>query len=198
VTFLRTTFTSHALNRVYERLSLSADEISSIIDNDLACLLGEETGPHDRIHKLFYSLPDDKYFVAVQDQKNGEVVTILPIDYHNKWQISANVLITSRDLILNNQNLKLIEDVDSPCSSDKEYKIRVWMKDQDGSLNTLDLQTISYHNPFRSLSELAKSSDMRKLIRNELNQIPIELSEYIYLVFLSESNYSEMVLVENI
>ncbi len=82
------TFRRHACDRLAERLSLTAEEVIEIIDNDLCVLIGEED---NRYHKVFYSRPDKQCFVAIHDHETNELVTILPLDYHHRWQISEAV-----------------------------------------------------------------------------------------------------------
>ncbi|MDO8598477.1 MAG: hypothetical protein Q7S02_00010 [bacterium] len=83
---MRTFFSTHAFERVAERLSLDTEEVAALLTYDLAMLIGREAGT-SRIHRLFYSVPDGQCFIAVQDESNGEVVTILPIDFA-AWAVS--------------------------------------------------------------------------------------------------------------
>lgn len=76
----KTSFTLHALDRTAERLHLSSDAIADIIDSDKAVILGYEPGTR-RVHLLLYSEPDKECFVAVQDERTKEVVTVLPLDF---------------------------------------------------------------------------------------------------------------------
>lgn len=86
----RTSFTVHALDRVKERLHLSTDEVQILLDEGLYVPLGYEDRS-TRQHRLFYSRPDGRCFVAVQDTSNGVVVTVLPADYRDcSWKISPD------------------------------------------------------------------------------------------------------------
>ncbi len=49
----------------------------------------------------------------MQDEKNGEVVTLLPPDYHNRWRISLDALEQARALIMGPREA-LSCDVDTP------------------------------------------------------------------------------------
>lgn len=81
----KTTFTDHALLRVGERLIESQEELASILDNDLAVIVGVE--PYsNRLSRVFLSLADHEYYVAVQDFRTGSVITILPIEYYANLQ----------------------------------------------------------------------------------------------------------------
>ena len=92
-----TSFTRHAWKRVVGRLSLTPAEVAVILDHDLAIPIGEEGG---RVHKVFYSSPDEMCFVAVQDACVGAVVTVLPPDYHNAWAVSQQVDEEARKVLL--------------------------------------------------------------------------------------------------
>jgi hypothetical protein len=83
----KATFTKHAFSRVRDRLNLRKRHVAYILDNDLCIPIGIEEGS-SRVHRLFFSKKDGCCFVAVQDESNGEVVTILPVDYHKRWQVS--------------------------------------------------------------------------------------------------------------
>ena len=41
-------------------------------------------------------------FVLVQDEKNGEVITVLPIDYHERvaWKVSIDAQHWAKNLVL--------------------------------------------------------------------------------------------------
>lgn len=85
--------TYHAAQRLDERTTLFEDELLRLIHNGRCVIVGIE--PYtNRLHKLIYSEPDKTHFVAIQDMATGEVITILPIDYHENlaWKISAKKL----------------------------------------------------------------------------------------------------------
>lgn len=82
-----TSFTRHAWARVLDRLSLAPAEVAALLDYDLAVPIGSRGRTS---HRLFFSAPDHQCFVAVQDEENGAVLTVLPIDYHETcaWPVS--------------------------------------------------------------------------------------------------------------
>ena len=79
----------HALDRLDSRLSLTPNQVIEILELGKTVPIGTETGK-TRTHYLFYSIPDRQCFVAVIDDKDGTVVTVLPEDYHENlgWPIS--------------------------------------------------------------------------------------------------------------
>ena len=84
-----THFSRHAFERIAQRTKLSCEEIALIIDRKLIVNTGRKPG-FDRNHLLFYSAPDDNFYVAIQDGLTGTVVTVLPLDYHANlaWVVS--------------------------------------------------------------------------------------------------------------
>lgn len=84
-----THFSRHAFERVNQRTKLKCTEIAWILDRGYFVNTGRKPGCF-REHLLFYSIPDDDYFVALRDEVTGSVITILPLQYHANlaWVIS--------------------------------------------------------------------------------------------------------------
>ena len=76
----KTKFIEHGLDRLNLRLSVSEEWLAEQLDTDHAVSIGKEKET-DRVSRLFFSLEDDGFFVAIQDMSNGEVITILPTTY---------------------------------------------------------------------------------------------------------------------
>jgi hypothetical protein len=95
-----TSFSKHAWLRILERVSLTIDDVALILDSDLAVNLGYQTGTR-RLHRLFYSLPDRGYFVAIQDERNRVVITVLTLRIHetSAWRVSGYAMEQARELI---------------------------------------------------------------------------------------------------
>lgn len=79
----------HAFERLSERTQLTPDLLMALLDQGAVVNIGRETAT-DREHLLFYSLDDRCCFVAIQDRLRGEVVTVLPLDYHKNlaWPVT--------------------------------------------------------------------------------------------------------------
>lgn len=95
-------FTEHAieaLRRPEIRFPLSADKIASILNSGHTIPIGKEQRTH-RIHHLFYDAQNQYTFIAVQDEKTGEVVTVFPVDYENKWKVSLDAVDAARRLVV--------------------------------------------------------------------------------------------------
>lgn len=80
--------TLHARERLKERTSILEDELCDLLDAKKCVITGMESCTN-RIHELFYSKGDDDFFVAVRDTRYNEVITVLPLDYHENlaWEI---------------------------------------------------------------------------------------------------------------
>ena len=61
--------------------------------------LGTKPGIN-REHLLFYSPPDDAFFVLLRDAIDGTVVTVLPLEYHERlaWAVGAAELTSAMTL----------------------------------------------------------------------------------------------------
>lgn len=80
---------------------MAYNDLSEIINNDLVVDIGHEPSSN-RVHKLFYSKPDNMCFVAIQDIKTATIITVLPIDYHENisWRVSIDSQSQAKNLIV--------------------------------------------------------------------------------------------------
>jgi len=98
-------YSDHAFDRVKERLSLTDTDVLKILEKELYVLVGDETGSNRR-HCLFYSYPDSCCFVAIQDKKDGTIITVLPVNYHNRWKVSLETEQAAEQLIISGKPKK--------------------------------------------------------------------------------------------
>ena len=77
----KATFTLHAVDRLREYAALNPPDVIRLLDEDktLPVWRGKKDA-RDQTHRLFYSIVDHQSFIAVQDDENGEVITILLLD----------------------------------------------------------------------------------------------------------------------
>lgn len=80
----------HAFMRVSQRIRLTPETVMQLLDSGAVVNVGRETATN-RDHLLFYSDADHACFVAIQDHLTGQVVTVLPLDYHDNlaWPVTA-------------------------------------------------------------------------------------------------------------
>jgi hypothetical protein len=95
-------FSKHAFERTAQRTKLSCEEIARILDRGLVVNTGRKPG-FNRNHLVFYSTPDDDFFVAIQDELTGTIVTILPLEYQSNlaWQVANQDCAKAREILLN-------------------------------------------------------------------------------------------------
>lgn len=89
---------SHAAKRIAQRTSMHSLELMSLLDNDACVNIGQYAGSHRR-HLLFYS-PKDKFcYVAIQDERYGKIITILPPAFHKNlaWRITDDQYQLAKD-----------------------------------------------------------------------------------------------------
>lgn len=82
--------------------------VADLIEKGFALPLGYEQGT-TRNHYLFYSIDDRDCYVAVTDDSNKEVVTVLPVQWHNAWRISPEAEMMAKDLAINRENSRYLK-----------------------------------------------------------------------------------------
>jgi len=92
IKFGYSSLTHHAQCRLNQRTNITDVALRKILDRNAYISLGMEI-VFDREHFLFYSQPDNECFVAVQDSMTGEVITVLPLEYHKtlSWKIDKKL-----------------------------------------------------------------------------------------------------------
>ncbi len=136
-----THFSRHAFKRIASRTKLTCEKISHILDRKLAINTGREPG-FNRNHLLFYSDPDDDFYVAIQDTLTGVVITVLPLDYHANlaWHVTPEDCARAKDLYINAP----VENVQiQPASGATVFLISGHYIDDKGKQKTKVIQKIS-------------------------------------------------------
>ena len=90
------------MERLLERVSLLPDQVGEIINRDLGIVVGCGVKKKKHRHFLFYSPRDAQCFVAIQDECDGVIITVLPIDYHESsaFYITEEAQIMAKDILL--------------------------------------------------------------------------------------------------
>ncbi|MDC0432730.1 hypothetical protein OAL96_00755 [bacterium] len=167
-----TRLTPHALLRLGERTSMTPDILCDILDNNKNICLGTEINS-SRESKLIFSGKDDKFFIVVQDNDNGYVVTILTIEYwhnlsekhfHEKRIVSKNKLIQAVQMG-DKSNLLLQHP---PILSNRVINFSSEINSQKFvNCGSLDIDQF-LHTPTDNLSKLVKDQFTQKL-RNRIS-----------------------------
>jgi hypothetical protein len=173
---MKTSFTIHAWARVYERLSLSPSDVADILDWDLAVNIGADAGSN-RVHRLFYSSPDEMCFVAVQDSKTNAVITILPIDYHENisWKVSIDAQDQAKTLICptSNEQPPVNVTVDETLIN-SDFKIKAYANSDSGKIRIFSLGSWPSSPYQASFEKLFDDKDfltaIEERLKNKLSQ----------------------------
>ncbi len=96
-------FSKHAFDRVRERLGLSSFQVKELFETYKTVPLGIEK-KSNRSHDLFFSVNDNACFVAVRDNVDGTIVTIVPAEWHNRWRISIEAMTEAKRLARNEKH----------------------------------------------------------------------------------------------
>ena len=138
---MRTCFTRHAWSRVIGRLTLSPADLADILDWSLVVDIGVEESTN-RVHRLFYSVPDGMCFVAVQDRRNGAVVTVLPVDFQETcaWRVSDDAQHHARELVCPTER---VPGSTAPSTNrDQHFIVSAYTRHQSGGVRMVKLARV--------------------------------------------------------
>lgn len=76
--------TFHAAKRLNQRCTLTPKQFKRMLDKRATVQLSQQRGGR-LVHRLFYSIQDNTWFVAVQDGTDGDVLTTLPLAYFENF-----------------------------------------------------------------------------------------------------------------
>ena len=95
------TLTYHARERLNQRSCETLESLSELIRSEKYLKIGWESGSN-REHLLFFSTLDAIWHVLIIDVKTKEIITILPVDFHENvsWKISDETLEDARHLAI--------------------------------------------------------------------------------------------------
>lgn len=185
--------TRHAQERIGDRLSMAPDEVAAILDHDFAVPLGADSG---RLHRLFFSPADKQCFVAVQDQENGDVVTILPLDYHRSlaWEVSPEAQDEAQSLLgvksptepsgpsLGSDLSDVVTSAGGP-ESPRVFRIGCYVLTSDGQIRGRSLGSMPLARVGGDLSRVQESGDVLAEIRQRVaeNLQPDEVLRSVFV-----------------
>lgn len=92
---------SHAAKRIFQRTSIDSLELMELLDNGACVNIGQIAGSSRR-HLLFFSQKDKFCYVAIQDERSGKIITILPPAYHKNsaWKITTEQCLLAKERYL--------------------------------------------------------------------------------------------------
>ena len=129
-------WTSHGESRLQQRIKLSKDEITQLIDEDCFIELKEEK---KKSHLLMYSYTNRFPFILIIDFKCMEIVTLLPIDYYQNLNFiipikllaeikeKTNIFLVKGNILSKDNETRIFEKFI------EKYRVSAYFTSQDGS-----------------------------------------------------------------
>lgn len=90
-------FSEHGSEQLHARSQMKRSEILRLLSEKLYIPVGVDK---HRVHTVIYSIKDDIPLVIVHDERNGEIVTVLYLEYNNKFVIDPNITANIKKLTL--------------------------------------------------------------------------------------------------
>jgi hypothetical protein len=87
----------HARQRLGQRCRIAEHDMLSLLDAGACIDLGRKPGC-DRRHLLFWSPIDQQAFVAIRDANTGTLITVLPLNFHDRlaWSVTDSQVAEAR------------------------------------------------------------------------------------------------------
>lgn len=147
-------FSKHAFDVIQDRTALSPDEIAAALAKKLCVNMGCKPGL-SKAHLLFYSPVDQHHFVAVQDQLDGEVVTVWPLEYHENlaWKVPEEQKTQAKTLLHDREQLRYqIAEGNAPSS----FFVSALFTSEQGKCKSKELFSVSANDYERDVEVYIK------------------------------------------
>jgi len=97
---LGTSLTHHAQTRTRQRLTMEAAAVAGLLDRGWVVSLAREWNS-PKVHRLFFSVRDQHWFVAFQDEQDRHLITVWPLEFYQKscWEIGKCILREAQRLV---------------------------------------------------------------------------------------------------
>ena len=139
---LKVSFSDRALVRASKRVQLSVPEITELLNSGRTVLLGNPMRTRNR--RLFWSEPDQHWFIAILHRESGVVVTILHFAHYFR-KVRVNQLLRAKDLALG----KI-----SPLADKKRVELSTLMKRKPVAVK--ELKRVLLPSELQKISDTAK------------------------------------------
>ena len=169
--------TSHAITRVLERLAISPPQVAELLGEGLYVDVGTEPGTRKQ-HRLFYSPRDGFCFVAIHDVSNGEVVTVLPLSYHEQlaWPITPQQEQAARALMLpqSGRFSTKPQHYDPALSNARTFRVMAYASKHGAALRAINLGTWPCVPYGRRVERLLEDETFAADVRSRIESILFE------------------------
>lgn len=166
------TLSPHAVQRVTQRTQLSPDEVTLLLNRLDPIFTGYQT-TDNRVHIVFYSVPDARCFFAVANMRDGAVATILTFGQY-RWRygpVSDGVLIAAKRRVL--------PAVAEPALG-LIFTARVYV---DGITATRNLGRVLECNVTATPEALAEDPELQALLRQRCAERGIDFATVLSIGF---------------
>lgn len=180
----------HALDRLHdgetERSCLKENEVIQILESGKTVLIFREK---HRVYHLFFSKIDRQHYVAVIDERNGDVITILYADYYHKSRISSDALLDAERLMNSDENSETPEEefyinkILPPKDQGGPTVIRIMCLSSQPGVRKKRLTSLPVSEYPQPLEELVKLASIKEMILGLIQREGIDQRE-IHSVYL--------------
>jgi hypothetical protein len=185
---MSTSLTSHARLRAVERTSLSSAEVCHLLDKNFCVPIGREEG---KIHKLFYSLPDKAYFVAVLDEQTAELITILLHNHNIRWHISNEAMKTARNFFEPERAAEVPEEIPY-LSGAKNLHFTVVIQSANGGPRSVEIGKVK-KGAWGNTVNLFPNSVVLQVLSDRLAALELEAGEKVEQVLVRAGKHAPSV-----
>ena len=187
--------TNHANKRLLEWTGLSVEKFTKIYEERKYLTTGKEQKSR-RMHDLFFSEPDDKCFVSIRDEKNFDIVTILPIDYHSNiaWEISPDAQTYARSIFY---GLKI--DVDEISKVEEKVNLSKFRVVAIGSLNYKRKHIASFfaEEYFCDIGIFAADSSLKNRIQKFFERENRNIYSWIEIIYGNKRDQTKLLTTQS-
>jgi hypothetical protein len=187
-------FTYHAFQRMGERVAICAEIIEEVLKRKLFVEIGMEG---KKRHLLFYSPRDKKHFstVTVDEGKSTVVVTVLPYEYENKFEIlDAHRHSTMQ---MSDGVIKIINELFPPniiFTPPTNFKIGAYLRDEQNRIKVVEIGSVPTAK-FEAKFENLMNANLSEMIKEMLGKKSIFI-EQVQSVFVRLGNKKTITLRE--
>lgn len=181
-------FSEHATKQLRNRSNLSRSDVVLMMAKGLFIPVGKDK---NRIHALIYSIVDDMSFVVIYDERNKEIITVLYVDYNNKFVIDRSIeadlkkkTIKVFGVILKKQTewIKFFSEIRKNDKIGETVDILFVVKKSDGTTFEAIAITMKNSDFAGDVSQIPKAKFIRDNLENSRKRKNIEKDSIVQII----------------